>query len=173
MHLRSRVTLGLAATAALLVSLAGCGDGLPGTTLGTYKVTAQSQTNTCGLAAPDPWAFDAELSQDGTLLYWSWMDGSPYVSGPVTAQAATLLATEQANVDGTADGGLGPCSLERDDTLALALANGSPPPTFTGSISYAITPTSGSACGDQLAGAGGQYSALPCTITYTMTASRQ
>jgi ABC-type glycerol-3-phosphate transport system substrate-binding protein len=146
---------------------------MPGTTLGTYKVTAQAETNVCGLTAPNPWNFDVELSQDGTTLYWSWMDGSPYLSGPVASQAATLLASEQVNVDGTADGGLGPCTLERDDQLLLTLATGSTPASFTGSISYAITPVAGSNCSDQLATVGGQYAVLPCTITYSMTSTRQ
>jgi hypothetical protein len=162
-----------ASVLALAVSLAACNTGLPGTQLGTFEVTAQAQTNTCGLSAPNPWTFDVQLSQDGSTLYWSWLDGSPLLSAPVTAQAATLTATEQANVDGTADGGLGPCTLERDDTLQVTLGSASSPTTFTATISYAISAVAGADCADQLGAAGGQYAVLPCTMSYTATASKQ
>jgi hypothetical protein len=153
--------------------IAACNTGLPGTQLGTFKVTAQEETNTCGLSAPDPWTFDVQLSQDGTLLYWSWLDGSPLLSAPVSAQAATLTATEQADVDTTADGGLGPCTMERDDTLQVTLGSGTTPTTFTATINYAISAVAGADCADQLAAAGGQYTTIPCTMSYTATATKQ
>jgi hypothetical protein len=159
---------------ALLIGacMAACNTGLPGTSLGTFKVTAQEQANTCGLSAPNPWTFDVELSQDGTLLYWSWLDGSALLSAPVTSGAATLTAAEEANVDGTADGGLGPCTMDRNDTLQVTLGSGTTPTTFTATIGYAITAAPGADCADQLAAAGGQYTTLPCTMTYTATASK-
>jgi len=166
----------LAAVAGVLSwTVLACADKpLPGNLLGTYQIVAQSETNTCGLAAPDPWTFDAELSEDGTTLYWSWMDGSPPLSNAMSSTSqATLLASEQVNVDGTADGGLGPCTMERDDTLQIDLGSGTPPSTFQGTIGYAFSVPSGWNCADQLASAGGQYAVLPCTITYSMTATRQ
>jgi hypothetical protein len=149
-------------------ALAACGENkMPGTQLGTYKVTATSQTNTCGLGAPNPWTFDVQLSQDGSTLYWSWMDGTPYLSGPVSGTTADMTASEQANVDGTTDGGLGPCTMQRNDTLQVDLGSGS----FTGTISYAIAATPGSDCSDQLVSASGQYDQLPCSMTYSVTAA--
>jgi hypothetical protein len=154
--------------------LACSGNPLPGNMLGTYQVVAQSQTNSCGLAAPDPWDFDAQLSEQGTTLYWSWMDGSPPLSAAMsTSSQGTLLANEQLNVDGTADGGLGPCTMARADTLQIDLGSGSPPSAFSGTIEYVFSVAPGWDCADQLASAGGQYAALPCTITYTMSATRQ
>jgi hypothetical protein len=90
-----------------------------------------------------------------------------------SSTAISLLATQQADVDTTADGGEGPCVMERDDTVALTLGSGSPPASFTGTVSYAFSATVGSTCTDQLAVSGGAYTALPCTISYTITASRQ
>jgi hypothetical protein len=169
-----RCVLASGATALLGVVVLACGNPLPGNMLGTYAVNAQSLTNTCGLAAPDPWTFDAQLSQNGTTLYWSWMDGSAPLSNTLSASSqATLLATSQVNVDGTADGGLGPCTMQRDDTLQIDLGSGTPPSTFEGTVSYAFSVASGWDCADQLASAGGQYAVLPCTITYSMTATRQ
>ncbi len=168
---RSGLLLGIAASFSLLG--AACDEqALPGKLLGTYTVDAQSQTNSCGLAAPNPWQFDVQMSEDGELLYWSWMDGTPAVSAPLSGSMATLLASQQANVDG-ADGGLGPCSMERDDTLQVTLGSGSPPSAFTGTITYAFSVTAGSDCSDQLGSAGGQYAQLPCTVTYSASATRQ
>ncbi len=76
-------------------------------------------------------------------------------------------------MDGTADGGLGPCTLERDDTLQVTLGSASSPTTFTATISYAISAVAGADCADQLGAAGGQYAVLPCTMSYTATASKQ
>jgi hypothetical protein len=154
---------------------AGCNETpLPGTQLGTYKVTGEAKTNTCGagLGAPDPWVFDALLSQDGTTLYWSYMDGNPPLSGPLASKSAILSTSETANVDGN-DAGLGPCTLARADAITVALGSGSPPTSLSGTISYSFTVPSGSTCSDQLTSAGGTYDALPCTLAYTITAARQ
>jgi len=168
---RSSLVLGLAASLALLG--AACDEKpLPGTLLGTYAVDAQSQTNSCGLAAPNPWQFNVQMSQDGELLYWSWLNGDPAASALLTGTTATLLASQQDNVDGV-DGGLGPCTMERDDTLEVTLGAGSPPTTFTSTITYAFSVTSGSDCSDQLASAGGQYAELPCTVIYSASGTRQ
>jgi hypothetical protein len=167
----------IATAAALLAlsagSVAACNaTPMPGTMLGTYKVTAQSTTNTCGLDAPDPWAFDIQLSEEGTTLYWSWMDGSALLSGTATSSSAMLTSQVEANVDGT-DAGAGPCTMTRIDDITVALASGAQPSSFTGTIDYGFQAVAGANCSDQLTNAGGQYGALPCTITYSMTAARQ
>ena len=144
---------------------------MPGTELGTYAVTGQLQTSTCGGAPPNPWSFDVEMSRQGSTLYWSWLDGSPILSGGLSASlSAALTATVQSNVDGV-DGGLGPCWIQRDDAIAITLASGSPPATFTGTIEYTFSAVSGSDCSDQIAL--GNYATLPCTLTYSVSAGRQ
>jgi hypothetical protein len=159
----------LAALAVGAVLVACASTALPGTPLGTFKVTAQSQTNTCGLGAPDPWTFDVELSQSGSTLYWSWMDGSPPLSGPVNASSqASITDSASGNVDGT-DAALGPCTMQRYGDLELDLASSS----FTGTIAYTFSIASGADCSDQLVAAGGQYDTLPCSLTYTVSASKQ
>jgi hypothetical protein len=157
--------------AVLVVISSGCGNALPGTMLGTYHVTAQSQTNSCGLSAPDPWVFDVQLSNDDGTLYWSWMDGSAPMSAPLSSNSTTLIESVTSNVDGT-DAGLGPCTMTRDDSVLVDLGTGSPPGSFSGTITYGFAAASGADCADQLTGAGGQYEALPCTIIYSMSAAR-
>jgi hypothetical protein len=158
-------------TSLVLVSaLTACAStSLPGTQLGTFKVTGQSSTNTCGLGAPNPWTFDVQLSQQGSTVFWSWMDGSAPLSGPVNAQShASIQDSVAGNVDGT-DAALGPCTLDRSDDLELNLGGGS----FTGTVSYSFTPAAGAACSDQLSASGGTFDALPCTVTYSVTAAQQ
>jgi hypothetical protein len=89
---------------------------LPGTQLGTFKVTATTSTNSCGagLAAPSPWVFDVQMSESDSLLYWSWMDGSAPLSGALTTTTATVTDNTSANVDPT-DAGDGPCTMDRND----------------------------------------------------------
>ena len=145
---------------------------MPGNMLGTYKVVGQSQTNSCGLGAPNPWTFDVQLSEQQTTLYWDWMDGSPLLSGTVSQTQATIDTNATVNADST-DAGLGPCNLTRADSLTIAFAPGSPPPTFGGTIAYSYTVPSGSSCTDQLAASGGMFTSLPCSVSYTVTAAHQ
>lgn len=156
-----------------VVALVGCSDNpMPGTLLGTYKVTAQSTSNTCGLDAPDPWAFDVQVSLQGDTVYWSWLDGSALLSGTESGSSASLTSEIEADVDAT-DAGPGPCTMMRTDTIDVTMAAGAQPASFTGTIGYAFSTVAGSNCGDQLTSAGGQYDAIPCSIAYTMTAARQ
>jgi hypothetical protein len=143
--------------------------------LGTYAVTANLGPNSCGtgLAAPTPWKFDVQMSEKGATLYWSNLDGNPPLSSAITADSAMLTATESASVDTAPDGGAGPCTLTRTDTLKVNLASGSPPPTFQGTIEYAFSAPGGVDCSDQLSANGGTYDTLPCSVSYAMTGVRQ
>src|SRR4029077_19994098 len=106
---------------------------------------------------------------DGSTLYWSFMDGRPLASGTITpAGVATITDTTTGNVDET-EASLGPCTLQRSDDLELTLGATS----FTGTMTYGFTVTTGSDCTDQLTSAGGSYEALPCTVTYSLTGSKQ
>jgi hypothetical protein len=162
-----------ALVASLVIAVVGCSGGsMPGQMLGTYKVVGQSQTNTCGLGAPNPWTFDVQLSQQQSTLYWDWMDGSPLLSGTIASTSATFTDTATVNADST-DAGLGPCNLSTSSSLQLTLGSGSPPGGFTGTMTYTYTPTSGATCTDVLTSSGGMYNQLPCTVTYTVSATRQ
>jgi hypothetical protein len=163
----------LVACAAAVCLMMACSDSsMPGRVLGMYTVTGQSKSNTCGLGAPDPWKFTVQLSENGSTFYWSWLDGSPLLSGPTSSSGqVSLKNTQQVNADST-DAGLGPCTLERDDDLEIDLATGSTPASFTGTISYAYTPTTGSTCTDVLGASGGSFTTLPCAVSYDVTASR-
>jgi hypothetical protein len=148
---------------------------LPGTQLGTYRVDAALKTNTCGagLAAPNPWTFDVQLSQQGSTLYWSWLDGNAPLKNTLSGNAVSLTNSRTSNVDSNGDGGAGPCTMQRADTVQVTLAAGSPPASFQASIQYAFSASSGADCSDQLSASGGTYDVLPCSVSYTATAARQ
>jgi hypothetical protein len=163
----ARAGLALAAVAVC----GACSDtALPGRFAGTYKVVGTIVTNSCGLDAPNPWTFDVQLSQNGALLYWSSLDGTAPLSAPLVGAAATLTASQTQNVDSSQDGGFGPCSMQRTDQIPITLAAGWPPPSFSGEIVYAFAASPGADCTDQLTSAGGLYDALPCGITYSISA---
>lgn len=179
------LTTSLCVACSLGALVAGCGNPLPGTVLGTYQVTATAGASSCGggLGAPSAYQFDVQLSQTeiGTdaTLHWSWLDDEPIASGalaPVSssdpALQASLTASQSSNVDAT-DAGAGPCTMERDDSLVVTLGAGAPPGSFSGTMSYAFSAESGSDCSDQLTAAGGMYAALPCALAYTMVATRR
>jgi hypothetical protein len=171
--LRAPVSFACVLASALCASCSN--TALPGTQLGTYAVTATLGTNSCGagLAPPSPWTFDVQMSEQGSTLYYGTLDGTPPLSSTLSSNAATLSATESTTVDTAPDGGPGPCAMTRTDTLQVQLASGNPPPSMTGSIEYAFDVVNGADCSDQLAVNGGMYDALPCTVTYSMTASRK
>ncbi|MDP9152197.1 MAG: hypothetical protein M3O36_19910 [Myxococcota bacterium] len=165
--------------ACALVAACTAQASLPGTALGTYNVTGTLGTNTCGssLGPSNPWTFSVSLSKDGTTLYWENTSGSGQLSGALNASGmATLTTTITANVDAS-EAGAGACYLQDTQTIALALASGSTPSGFTGTFTYAFAVATTIAtsvnCGDQLASAGGPYATLPCTVAYSLKATRR
>jgi hypothetical protein len=160
------------AAAACLLAVAACSDSpMPGHVLGTYTVTGQSKSNTCGLGAPDPWKFTVQLSMQGSTLYWSWLDGSPLLSGLAASGRVSLKNSQQVNAD-SSDAGLGSCTLVRDDDYELTLGQGSKPGGFTGTMGYTYAPANGATCTDVLSASGGSFSSLPCAVGYAVTAKR-
>ena len=171
-----------AIASALFVGLVACVTPatLPGDSLGKYKVVGALGTNTCGsgINASNPYDFTVQLSKDGTTLYLALEDGSGEVSGGFDSSddtSATLVSAVTENVNGATTGSV--CNLTLTTSFALKLATDSPPTTFAGSAAYAYSVATGVSsntdCTAQLASAGGKYSTLPCTVTYSLTATRQ
>jgi hypothetical protein len=170
----------LATCAAVALAL-GCTapTALPGTSLGTYNVTGTLETNTCGsgLGAPNPWTFTAQMSEDGSVLYWEMSGGSELNSPMTSATQVSITSVVTANVDGTDAGVEGPCDLQNTTVIDLTLSSGSPPTSFTGTITYTFVAATGVStatdCTDQLSASGGSYDTLPCTASYTLTGTHQ
>jgi hypothetical protein len=102
------------------------------------------------------------------------MDGrAPLSNAMDTPLHVKLLADATANVDGTADGGLGPCTMRRDDAIEVFLASTGSPPSFEARVGYDFSVVGGSDCADQLSASGGTYDALPCSLSYAAAGERQ
>ena len=148
----------------------------PGTGLGTYAVRGTLKTNSCGSGqAPDPWSFSVKLSTDPGILYW--IQGSLPVSGTLSTTNVAALTSSSTQASYAGDSSVPVCSIVRTDTLAATLI---PDPSlaheyasFTGTLSYAFAEDSSSTdCSGALVDNGGGYAALPCAVSYTLTATR-
>jgi len=164
--------------AALGSSLGCSSSSLPGTALGTFNVTGTLGTNTCGsgLNASNPYDFTVQMSIDGTTLYWETSDGVELSATMSSTTAATITSTQTANADAT-EAGAGACDLTDVETIAIKLNTATSPSAFTGSLTYSFSAATGISstnnCTDQLASSGGSYASLPCTATYSLSATKQ
>lgn len=142
---------------------------LPGSSLGTFAVTATIASNTCGssIGAPSPWSFDAEMSKDGSTLYWQ-QGTAASVSGVLdSSNKSTITVTSTAGDDA------GACVMSETDTIALTLDSATAPTTVSGTLTYTFGASSTTDCAAQLSGNGGSYQTLPCTVSYTMSGKKQ
>jgi hypothetical protein len=174
----------------LSASLAGCinpfGNATdptePGDSLGSYSVSATQTETTCGagaLGAPADWTFTVRLSRDGATLYWD--TGSAPVPGSIGADGMsftfeTSSVTDMRATSGeTTSGGAPPppCSIQRTDAASGALASATTDvPSFTGTLTYGFSPTTGSDCLDLVASATPTFATLPCSMSYAMNGTR-
>jgi hypothetical protein len=176
--MRARRPATVAALACFALAPLACGTDPyePGTAIGTFAVTGTLRANSCGAGqAPNPWTFSVKLSTDPGTLYW--IQGSLPVSGTLsTAHVASLTSTStQSSYEG--DSSVALCTIDRTDSLSATLT---PDPTiadeysaFTGTLTYAFAADSSSSdCSGALVENGGGYAALPCTLTYNLSATR-
>lgn len=149
-------------------------DGLPGESLGTFKVQATLVDSTCGegaFGAPDTWEFEVKLARDGSVLYWN--NGSELVQGTLTNDVSFAFSAAMSIPVTEKKGAQAGCVMIRQDaasgTLASTDADGVT--GFQGDLSYGYGEADGSECGPLLQEAGIQ--GLPCQIHYGITATRE
>ena len=150
----------------------------PGDALGTFHVTAQLVSTTCG-SRPDPWQFDVRLRHERNTLYW--VQGDAPVSGQVDGAARTVLRWAATQTLRPADprSHRAACTMERSDVASLVLSPVVVPATdlgpttaFKGTLAYHFDATAGSDCEDQLATSGGDFTVLPCDLRYDVDGVR-
>lgn len=168
---------------ALLPALAGCGDIFgdrdahqPGTQLGTFHVTGTLGASTCGegaLGASPTWEFDVDLARGSGVLYWD--NGAEVLTGALDDDDVTFAFDALVAIDmrDEASAGYGPCVIQRRDTASGALSDpGDDVESFSATLTYAFSPTEDSQCWDLVEGEQPLFAALPCTLAYSLTASR-
>lgn len=150
---------------------ASCADPapMPGTPLGTYRMEAFIESNSCGnaLGASNPLILFVDLSRENDQLHWR--QNGMMMSGKLDSEARTSIVSTQSGPVGQAGAG-GGCSMARTDTLAVKLGSEAPP-VLTGSLTFAFEGDT-SSCADQLVVNGGFYDALPCQIAYKLAAEQ-
>jgi hypothetical protein len=169
MSLQTRCGARLAA----VIVLAACTEtSMPGTQLGTFKISATPTSNTCGaaMAAPSTWTFDVELSRDSDLIYWRQND--KLVSGAIGANRTAKIQTEVTSVVVASGPGVVGCAMNRADTVTVTLPSDAEVTSVSGTISMAVSIVEGSDCSTQLVAYGGTYDAIPCTVEMSYTAAR-
>lgn len=153
----------------------------PGEPVGAFHVTGKLVSTTCG-PTPDPWEFDVKLRHDSTTLFW--VQGSAPISGQVDGTARAVMKSSVVNTVRPADAKTktAACTMARSDVVDLVLAPSMTPPmvaadvgaatSFKGSLGYQFAVAEGSSCEDQLLESGGDFAALPCSVSYEITATR-
>jgi hypothetical protein len=148
---------------------------IPGDELGTYQVVANLDSSTCGpgaLGAKDVWEFDVKLSRDGDALYW--LNGAEAISGSVASDGVSFAFETRVDVQAIEPGkGQTGCVISRIDSGSGTLSSSSlEVSSFDGLLRYGFQPTSGSDCAPLLGVEGGFY-ALPCEMSYRLSATRK
>ena len=163
--------------AALFLAIAGLGacsstSTLPGTSLGSFALTGNVSSNTCGsgLGAPDTLTFDVAISKKSSVLYWRESGGETY-SGVLDANNATTITSTVTSQTGD-EAGTVQCTTARTDSVAVTLDSATSPTKLSGTIGFAFAITSGT-CSGELRANGGTYDTLPCQASYTFTATKK
>lgn len=146
----------------------------PGDFIGAFRVDADRKASSCGegaLGSMPKWSFDVKLSRGDGELFWD--NGAEVVPGVLQPDDKTFSFESGIIVDmrdASSPPDLPPCSLARADHASGKLADDDA--TFTGELSYDFAPTQGSDCTDLVAGAAPIFAALPCGMSYALSATR-
>lgn len=145
----------------------------PGTDLGSFHVTANTKSNTCGpgaFGAQTSWTFDVRLQRDDGVLYWN--NGQASVSGTLSPDDVSFSFDTQViqNMRDPNVVGPPPCSIARADHASGKLdAATEPVSSLRGELTYTFTQTAGSNCEDLVLSETPLVLQLPCSFAYDMT----
>ncbi|HEX3776618.1 MAG TPA: hypothetical protein VHV51_19230 [Polyangiaceae bacterium] len=165
---------------AILFLCAGCvGHGQdahePGDRLGTFHATGPLSGDTCQASAllgeTSSWAFDVQLSRDGSTLYW--LNGEEAIPGTIAPDGTSFDFESGVEVTLQAAQGARPgCIIARSDAASGVLGSSTTDvASFTVNMSFAYSAEAGSAC-SSFVGVEGGFATLPCSVSYDLTATR-
>ncbi|NRA32335.1 MAG: hypothetical protein HRU17_03240 [Polyangiaceae bacterium] len=151
----------------------GCfGDGdarIPGELLGTFTAEAVTQENGCGpqpFDAADNPVFEIQLSEDAPKLYWITSSSAP-TTGTLAEDGSFSFETVSRHTP--AEG----CVIDRGDAFIGAFADGDMHSgALDGVLTYSYALAEQSDC-SALIGEVGGVSELPCSISYSVSATTQ
>lgn len=171
----------LLAAAAASAAPSGCDqmfgkdDPKPGDDLGTFHVTGNLASNSCGagaLGSTNTWEFDVELARGNGALYWD--NGAEIITGALAEDGMAFTFDTGVVMDMRTELTPGPpCTVNRHDLATGTLsAAGADVPSFAGQMSYDFIPATGSYCDDLVDGPTPLVLALPCGFVYQIQAQR-
>jgi hypothetical protein len=146
----------------------------PGDLLGTYDVNAKLEQSTCGSGAfgsSESWRFQVKLSRFEHDLYW--LNGREAIVGSIGKDGRTFSFDSRVDVDiPPEESGDAECRIRREDSATGKLSeDGVDVETFAGELSFRYGIIGDASCEGFLLTPGAP-ARLPCTIAYTMTATR-
>lgn len=147
---------------------------IPGELLGTYGVSAQLKSDSCGaelLGAPNPWRFDLKLSRFQRDLYW--LNGREAIVGDIDADGTTFHFKTRIDVPLTpAARGAAACVVSRSDQAdGKLIAEGDTVSSVTATLSFRYEAKAGSEC-LEIIGIPGGVQGLPCSLSYGLGGAR-
>lgn len=164
---------------AVLLLCVGCvGHGQdayePGDRLGTFHATGNLTNDTCQapvLGVTSQWQFDVKLSREANTIYW--LNGEEAIPGTIASDGTSFAF--QSGVDVTlqaAQGAQAGCVILRSDTASGVLSSSSTDvSSFAIGMSFGYSIETGSECAGWV-GVQGGFAALPCMVSYNLTAER-
>lgn len=142
----------------------------PGELIGFFSVTGKLDDDSCGaesLNAPAKWDFEVKLSREGSTLYW--LNGREAIVGDINNKGAFAFETHIDLPMSAQHGAVKGCTVVRSDSASGSLTSDD---SFTGTLSYAYSASSGSDCSALPLGADGLPLALPCALSYRLNGTR-
>lgn len=146
----------------------------PGDLLGTYDVTAKLEQSTCGNGAfgsTESWRFQVKLSRLESDLYW--LNGREAIVGSIGKDDRSFSFDSRVDVDiPPEESGDAECRIRREDTASGKLSDdGTDVEEFDGELSFRYSIIDDASCEGFLLSPGAP-ARLPCTLSYTMQATR-
>jgi hypothetical protein len=147
----------------------------PGDRLGTYHATGKLVSDSCQatvLGVSSDWQFDVKLSRQSHTLYW--INGEEAIPGTIANDGVSFGFQSGVEVTLQASRGTRPgCVIQRTDNASGELSSSSTTdvPHFDVDMSFNYAVKSGSECAG-FVGVEGGFSALPCNVSYTLSAKR-
>lgn len=142
----------------------------PGTEIGQFSVTGKLSDDSCGadsLNAPAKWSFDLKLSREGSVLYW--LNGREAIVGDIDRSGRFSFESHVDVPLSQQRGATKGCVMVRRDSAEGTLKGSS---SFSGKLSYAYDAKGDTDCSAYAIGTDGLPLALPCSLTYSLSASR-
>jgi hypothetical protein len=148
------------------------GDGRAiGDDLGRFGIDATLDDNTCGAGADgatNDVMFDVFLSEAPPRVYWN--SGADSVEGDLDEDGVHFTFESETVVAIPSDvPAADTCTIVRTDTSSGAFDHATRVHAFTGSLEYHYAAQGRSDCATAMASQG--FTALPCTVRYTMAGS--